>query len=359
MFCAEDIGRSLQRFCWPPPTGTTAVLAANFVDQRNVLPSVMIPSIALQPPSTCFVLPPLPPLQQLPVNFSPAAISPPFQQRLHGNFAAYPNSAAAAVTVDCNSVVRPPNGRFHQPHREVDNELSVPYGADQRRRRPAAEIIEPLVNGKGDTGNGSRTAGVRRRSQATTSFTIADILEGRIGNGEGGSKRRRVHQSPSVDGSSPVCDKGGCSRLDEPAIPTGCRLPSGPELVRPWNKSDLMTSDPSTGRSEDSGSRRSSASSMSAASPDANDDDYEDDDDMDNDDDDEDVDVDDAGLTNKRQASGAQSGTSSSTVCPLGALLRMASQTNFDASPGSGLQDCLATFDGKHSTCRQFIVVNL
>lgn len=346
MFCAEDIGRSLQRFCWPPPpTGAAVLTAANFVDQRNVLPSLMIPSMGLQPPSTCFVLPPPLPPQQLPVSFSATAISPPFQQQRLGNFAVYSTPAAAG---DCDNNVRSPGmcSRFHLQSRLVD-EMPVQHSSGRHRRHPSAENCEPHVDSsKGDGGNGNRTAGVRRRSQTTTSFSIADILEGRIGSGEGGNKRRRT-QPPFADGMPSISDKDGC-RPDEPVASIGCRLSSGPELVRPWNKSDLASD---LCRSEDSGSRRSSSSSMSAASPEVNnDDDDDDDEDVDNDEDDEDVDVDDAGLATKRQTtSGSQAGLSSSTVCPLGALLRMTSQTNFDTSPGSGLQDCLAAFDGKHS----------
>jgi len=133
-----------------------------------------------------------------------------------------------------------------------------------------------------------------------TSFRIADILDGRVG-----SSGRRVHNHRA---SSTL------ERIRPSALKT-C-------VVRPWDE------------------RRSSSSSVSLSSSSS---DVEERNDDINDDEATEIDVDDASCT---LPPGTTSDVkSNSDTCPLGALLRMTNQTNFDEC-ANRLQECFT--DGRY-----------
>lgn len=316
MFCAtEDIGRSLQRFNWPAPSKNN-IYAFNF-DHRNVLPTMLMTPSTAGLPSTLksYVMPQLV-QQQLPVNFPSTTLSPPFQKV--SNFVVLPSSA---VTVDCDD-------EFRGLRREVIEKMSVRRGVNRSRRHSTAGDCERVANSCYKVRNDDKTVGCcsRRRNNKTTSFTIADILQGRIGNVDEGNKKHRTahHSLSSMETNMPPTSSAA----------TGSRV-SNSELVRPWNSDSSRCH-----LEEDSTSRHSSSTSPSSPAR-GNSFDLDD-----NDEDDEDIDVDDE--QQHPQSSEIKSIKDiSSTVCPLGALLRMANQTKFDSLPGSRLQDCLASIDGK------------
>jgi len=336
MFCTmEDIGRGLQRFCWPPTTPATgpAMFPITF-DHRNILPTMMIPPAGLASPSKCYVMPSLPQQQQQqqqhPVNFSPPGHMLPVPYQHLGNFVVPP-----VPTRSLSPVTDRDAGNRRPRHPNDDDDVHTRRNTDRHRRHPATfDESEMFVDSKENGAHDNDVSCVRRRVTTTTSFTIADILEGRIGKTNCSSKRRRT-KSPQV------CDRSAATTAS--VEHENAQRQTASELVRPWRVTHTASSHVTM---EDTLSRRSSSSSVFSASPEVNNE-YSDDNDDDEDDDemDEDVDVDDAGSIGRLQKSALQSTPDS--VCPLGALLRMTSQTNFDASSGNGLQECLATFDGK------------
>jgi len=140
------------------------------------------------------------------------------------------------------------------------------------------------------------------KADGMTSFRIADILDWRVG-----SSSRRVHHH-----ASPAMETTALKDIRPSA--------GSASIVRPWSSS-------------------SSVSSSSSSTPSELEERL---DDVDDDDDAAEIDVDDASCSLPGTTSSDT--TSDRDVCPLGALLRMANQTNFDEC-ANRLQECFT--DGR------------
>ena len=156
------------------------------------------------------------------------------------------------------------------------------------------------------------TTGASSSGGGVTSFRIADILDWPVG-----ASARRVPETTAVD-----------ERRRRTGVATRC-------IVRPWDRQR-----PSSSTSA-SPSMSASSSSDGLVEERISDDD-------DDDDDVADVDVVDASCS--RPAPTSSSSSSDHEVCPLGALLRMTNQTNFDEC-ANRLQQCFT--DG---TCRMLLI---